>query len=45
MRSKELALKRGAPDLIGYAFVGVSLSNVKFMGREYGKNDSRNAIY
>ncbi len=32
------------PDLIEYAFVGVSLSDAKFMGGEY-KNGSRNMIY
>ncbi len=32
------------PDLIECAFVGVSLSDAKFMGGEY-YNESRNAIY
>ncbi len=32
------------PDLIECAFVGVCLSDAKFMGGEY-YNDSRNAIY
>ncbi len=33
-----------APHLIEYAFVGVSLSDAKFMGGEYS-NESRNEIY
>ncbi len=33
-----------APDLIEYAFVGVSLSDAKFMGGE-NSNESRNAFY
>ncbi len=33
-----------APDLIEYAFVGVSLSDANFMGGEY-LNESHNAIY
>ncbi len=32
------------PDLVEYAFVGVSLSDAKCMGGEYS-NESRNAIY
>ncbi len=32
------------PDLIEYAFVGVSLSDAKFMGGEYS-NESRDAFY
>jgi len=32
------------PDLFEYAFVGVSLSDAKFMGGEYS-NESRNEIY
>ncbi len=38
MRSEELALKHTvifAPDLIEYAFIGVSLSDATFMGEEY----------
>ncbi len=33
-----------APDIIEYAFVGVSPSDTKFMGGEYS-NESCNAIY
>ncbi len=50
MHIEELALKRHghsyffAPDLIEYEFVGVSLSDAKFMGGEYS-NESRNEIY
>ncbi len=33
-----------APDLIEYAFVGISLSDAKFMGGEYS-NESCNAFY
>ncbi len=50
MHSEELALQRHghsyffATDLIEYAFVGVSLSEAKFMGGEYS-NESRNTIY
>ncbi len=32
------------PEMIDYAFVGVSLSDAKFMGGEY-KNESHKAIY
>ncbi len=33
-----------APDRIEYAFLGVSLSDAKFMAGEYS-NESRNEIY
>ncbi len=33
-----------APDLIEYAFVGVSLSDTKVMGGKYS-NESHNVIY
>ncbi len=33
-----------APDLIEYAFLGVSISDATFMGGEYS-NESRNEFY
>ncbi len=46
MRSEELVLKRHGhimfvPDFIKYAFMGVSLSDAKFMGGEYSNESCK----